>query len=152
RAFKPFRHLTVMVNPGHNFAAGTLASTGVLRRFASAAAGAYLGTRAGIDDEEEARRERGERFRPESTSVPDPVEESYRIRVASMRADGAAGARVALDGGAARALPSGRNATGALVSGPGGRSGGRAEDVTVHLEPAPDPVALDSGNGHRRSN
>ncbi len=91
KAFKPFRHLTVMVNPNHNFAAGAIATTGMFRRFASAAAGSYLGTRAGIDDEEDARRaDRAERFRPETHSVPDPPEETYRIRVASMRADQAA--------------------------------------------------------------
>src|SRR5262249_56811389 len=120
---KALRRLRVMVNPGHNFAAGTLASTGVLRRFASAAAGAYLGTRAGIDDEEEARRERGERFRPESTSVPDPVEESYRIRVASMRADGAAGAPGRRGPGGGRGGGAGRGAARAPWCRPGGRGG-----------------------------
>lgn len=142
RAFKPFRHLTVMVNPSHNFAAGALASTGMVRRFASAAAGAYLGTRAGIDDEEDARRrpDGSDRFRPESYSTPEPSE-TYRIRVASMRADQSA-AQAAVEGGGARALPPGRDAAAVLVHGPSGRSGGRSEDITVYIEPAhADPLA-----------
>jgi hypothetical protein len=150
RAFKPFRHLTVMVNPAHNFAAGALASTGALRRFASAAAGAYLGTRAGIDDEESVVRRApdADRFRPETHSMPDHGDEAYRVRVASMRTDGAAAARGALDGGAARALPPGQDAAAAVLGGgPGGRhGGGRAEDITLYIEPAAEPVgALGAG-------
>ncbi len=166
KAFKPFRHLTVMVNPNHNFAAGAMATTGMFRRFASAAAGSYLGTRAGIDDEEDARRaDRAERFRPETHSVPDPPEETYRIRVASMRADQAAATHAVAYGGAHRALPPGRDAAAALVHGSGGgHGGGRAEDITVYIEPATDPVgalpgapgaplaAGMAGNGHGGSN
>jgi hypothetical protein len=157
RAFKPFRHLTVMVNPSHNFAAGAMASAGVLRRFASGAAGAYLGTRAGIDDEQDARRTDGpDRYRPETHSTPEYTEETYRVRVASMRADTSSVAQVAVAGGAARALPPGRDAAAALVHGPGGRGGGRAEDITVYIEPAgADPVGAlpgPSGNGYGRTN
>jgi hypothetical protein len=149
RAFKPFRHLTVMVSPNHNFATGALVGGGLVRRVATAAAGAYLGTRAGMDDEEEQanrrREERIERFRPETHSVP---EETYVVRVDSTRVDhggtGFAGvggtARVAVGGGATRALPPGRDLAAAVVHGPGGRSGGRAEDITVYLESAAEPV------------
>jgi hypothetical protein len=151
RAFKPFRHLTVMVNPGHNFAAGTLASTGVLRRFASAAAGSYLGTRAGIEDEEDRRAERSEGFRPETHSVPEHSEEAHRIRVASMRTDRGGAARVAVDGGAARALPVGRDDAVAVLHGPGGRSDGRVEGSTASIEPADPAVSVHPG-GHRGAN
>ena len=153
RAFKPFRHLTVMVSPNHNFATGALASTGLVRRFATAAAGAYLGTRAGIDDEEEEARRRGEpatvRYRPETHSVPD---ETFLVRVGSTRVDQPAGSgRVAVGGGATRALPPGRDMAAAIVHGPGGRSGGRAEDITVYIEPAVDPVSAIPGASHRGS-
>jgi hypothetical protein len=151
RAFKPFRHLTVMVSPNHNFATGALASTGVVRRFATAAAGAYLGTRAGIDDEDDGNRrrdERVERFRPETHSVP---EETYVVRVDSTRVDHGGVSRVAVGGGAVRALPPGRDMAAAIVHGPGGRSGGRSEDITVHIEPAVDPVGAIPASRYRGS-
>jgi hypothetical protein len=145
KAFKPFRHLTVMVNPSHNFAAGALGMAGgggMLRRFASAAAGSYLGTRAGVQDEEDSRRDGADRLRPETYSAPEPADaEARRVRVSSVRADAmvadqVTGGQAALDSPARPALPPPGLDAAALLSGPGGRAGGRAEDVTVYLEPA----------------
>ncbi|HSV67363.1 MAG TPA: hypothetical protein VLJ59_15820 [Mycobacteriales bacterium] len=139
KAFKPFRHLTVMVNPAHSFATGALGGgSGMLRRFVSAAAGTYVGTRTGRDDEDDGSRQ-AERFRPESASVPDQPD-TYRVRVASSRTDTPANEYAGLPGGSRLELPPARDGSKALAPRPGGQDGGRAEDITVYVEPVGEPV------------
>lgn len=152
KAFKPFRHLTVMVNPGHNFAAGALGmagASGMMRRFMSGAAGSYLGSRAGVEDAEDSRRSRGDGLRPETYSGPDSVDiPGPRVRVSSVRADTMAAEQMALGGIDDRpALPHPGAEAHPLPPGSGGQSGGRAEDLTVYLEPSSGRVTI--GDGRR---
>jgi hypothetical protein len=156
RAFKPFRHLTAMVNPNHNFFTDTASpgmAAGRFRRFASAAAGAYLGTRAGALDEDDDRpradRRDRDRYRPETYSTP--AEETFVVRVGSSRVDREGNAVAAVAAAGTRALDApGRDRAAALLGRPGGRAPSRAEDITVYVEGAADPVsALPTGDSHR---
>ncbi|MBI3686197.1 MAG: hypothetical protein HY241_02450 [Actinobacteria bacterium] len=136
RAFKPFRHLTVMVNPNHNFAAGALsfgAAGGMFRRFASAAAGAYVGTRAARDDDEPDPVTR--RFRPETHSVPDPGGTEQTVRVTSVRMDTDDVGLPGVGASSPLALPAPRSGS-RTVGAPRGLTGGRTEDLRVFLSPS----------------
>jgi hypothetical protein len=154
-AFKPFRNLLSMINPNHNYYAemGT-AGSGRARRFAAAAFGAYIGSKAADDDEEDARRSGAPimpRFRPENESTPE--NEPIIVVMGPGGPGRETGGRYVGPIEAAdspRALPPGRDRA-ALAYGPGGRGGGRAEEFTVHVEPAADPVSALVGSLHRGS-
>lgn len=131
RAFKPFRHLTVMVNPNHNFASGALgvgAAGGFLRRVASVAAGGYLGNRLSRGD--------GEELAPASAAPRPEARTSdahaQTLRVASVRVDDDAAVWPELDGHRTAALPAPRGGAGGGGAHPA-LDGGRAEDVRVYL-------------------